>query len=151
MVVLLVLFVFLFFFFKQKTAYEMRISDWSSDVCSSDLDRLADHVKQTAKRSVVDEPRPAARGFLLPAAVRRLRTRVMSKDTTDPRNWQLATRLVRGGTARSENGETSEAIFMTSGFCYDSAEAAEARFQTELPGFVYSRYENPTVALRSEE
>src|SRR3546814_7595204 len=79
MVVLLVLFVFLFFFFKQKTAYEMRISDWSSDVCSSDLDRLADHVKQTAKRSVVDEPRPAARGFLLPAAVRRLRTRVMSR------------------------------------------------------------------------
>ncbi|MFC3676329.1 O-succinylhomoserine sulfhydrylase [Ferrovibrio xuzhouensis] len=71
----------------------------------------------------------------------------MSKDTTDPRNWQLATRLVRGGTARSENGETSEAIFMTSGFCYDSAEAAEARFKNELPGFVYSRYENPTVAM----
>src|SRR3546814_13291412 len=36
---------------------------------------------------------------------------------------------------------------MTSGFCYDSAEAAEARFKNELPGFVYSRYENPTVAM----
>lgn len=71
----------------------------------------------------------------------------MSKDTTDPRSWNLATRLVRGGTARSENGETSEAIFMTSGFRYDSAEAAEARFKGELPGFVYSRYENPTVAM----
>src|SRR3546814_10521372 len=71
----------------------------------------------------------------------------MSKDTTDPRNWQLATRLVRGGTARSENGETSEAIFMTSGFCYDSAEAAEARFKNELPGFV--RSEEHTSELQS--
>jgi O-succinylhomoserine sulfhydrylase len=71
----------------------------------------------------------------------------MSKDSTDPRNWQLATRLVRGGTRRSEHGETSEAIFMTSGFSYDSPEAAEARFKGEQPGFVYSRYENPTVAM----
>jgi O-succinylhomoserine sulfhydrylase len=74
----------------------------------------------------------------------------MSKDSTDSRNWQLATRLVRGGTRRSENGETSEAIFMTSGFCYDNAEAAEARFKNELPGFIYSRYENPTVAMFEE-
>src|SRR3546814_16616640 len=146
MVVLLVLFVFLFFFFKQKTAYEMRISDWSSDVCSSDLDRLADHVKQTAKRSVVDEPRPAARGFLLPAAVRRLRTRVMSKDTPDPRNWQLATRLVRGGTARREPGTTSEANSITPGFCYESASAAAARLKDHLPGFVSRRDQNNTNA-----
>ncbi|WP_370155819.1 O-succinylhomoserine sulfhydrylase [Ferrovibrio sp.] len=71
----------------------------------------------------------------------------MSKDSTDPRNWQLATRLVRGGTRRSEHGETSEAIFMTSGFRYDSAEAAEARFRNEQPGFVYSRFGNPTVEM----
>jgi O-succinylhomoserine sulfhydrylase len=54
---------------------------------------------------------------------------------------------VRGGTMRSGFGETSEAIFMTSGFCYDSAEAAEARFKNEQPGFVYSRFGNPTVEM----
>lgn len=71
----------------------------------------------------------------------------MSNDSTDPRNWRLATRLVRGGTTRSQNGETSEAIFMTSGFRYDSAEAAEARFKNQQPGFVYSRFGNPTVEM----
>jgi O-succinylhomoserine sulfhydrylase len=61
--------------------------------------------------------------------------------------WRLATKLVRGGTNRSQFGETSEAIFMTSGFRYDSAEAAEARFKNEQPGFVYSRFANPTVDM----
>ncbi len=61
--------------------------------------------------------------------------------------WRLATKLVRGGTMRSPFGETSEAIFMTSGFRYDSAEAAEARFKNEQPGFVYSRFANPTVEM----
>ncbi|HEU5048356.1 MAG TPA: O-succinylhomoserine sulfhydrylase [Rickettsiales bacterium] len=59
----------------------------------------------------------------------------------------LATRLVRGGTRRSNFGETSEAIFMNSGFCYDSAETAESRFNGVAPGFVYSRYLNPTLAM----
>ncbi|HEX6957717.1 MAG TPA: O-succinylhomoserine sulfhydrylase [Ferrovibrio sp.] len=70
-----------------------------------------------------------------------------NKAKTDPRRWRPATQLVRGGTLRSQFGETSEAIFMNSGFCYDSAEAAEARFKNEIPGFVYSRYENPTVQV----
>ena len=63
------------------------------------------------------------------------------------RDWGTRTRLVRGGTRRSGFGETSEAIFMNSGFCYESAEQAEARFKGDAPGFVYSRYGNPTVAM----
>ncbi|MEJ8473360.1 O-succinylhomoserine sulfhydrylase [Roseibium algae] len=58
-----------------------------------------------------------------------------------------ATELVHGGTTRSQHGETSEAMFLTQGFVYSSAEAAEARFNGEEPGFVYSRYANPTVAM----
>jgi O-succinylhomoserine sulfhydrylase len=59
-------------------------------------------------------------------------------------NWKAATALVHGGTTRSAHGETSEALFLTQGFVYDSAEAAEARFKGENPGFIYSRYSNPT-------
>ena len=61
--------------------------------------------------------------------------------------WRPATRMVRGGTRRSEHGETSEAIFMTSGYVYDDAGEAEARFKGNAPGFVYSRFGNPTVAM----
>ena len=61
--------------------------------------------------------------------------------------WRPQTRLVRGGTTRSAYGETSEAIFLTSGFVYASAEEAEARFKGEAEGFIYSRYGNPTVAM----
>ena len=57
------------------------------------------------------------------------------------------TLLVRGGLDRSEFGETAEALYLTSGFVYDSAEAAEARFKGEEPGFIYSRYGNPTVRM----
>ncbi|HUC60699.1 MAG TPA: O-succinylhomoserine sulfhydrylase [Alphaproteobacteria bacterium] len=64
--------------------------------------------------------------------------------------WRRQTNLVRGGTVRSGHGETSEAIFLTSGFVYDSAEEAEARFKGEAQGFVYSRYGNPTVAVFEE-
>ncbi len=71
----------------------------------------------------------------------------MSENRKAAENWRLATKLVRGGTNRSQFGETSEAIFMTSGFRYDSAEAAEARFKNEQPGFVYSRFANPTVDM----
>lgn len=63
---------------------------------------------------------------------------------TSNRKFRPATQLVHGGTNRSGFGETSEAIFLTQGFVYDSAEAAEARFKGEDPGFVYSRYANPT-------
>jgi len=61
--------------------------------------------------------------------------------------WRQATALVHGGTLRSQFGETSEAIFLNSGYVYDSAEQAEARFKGDEEGFVYSRYANPTVAM----
>jgi O-succinylhomoserine sulfhydrylase len=69
---------------------------------------------------------------------------------TPARKLRPATRLVHGGTMRSQFGETSEAMFLTQGFVYDSAEAAEARFKGEQPGFVYSRFSNPTVAMFEE-
>lgn len=61
-----------------------------------------------------------------------------------------ATQLVHAGTMRSSFGETSEALFLTQGFVYDSAEAAEARFKGDDPGFVYSRYSNPTTRMFEE-
>jgi len=67
--------------------------------------------------------------------------------TTKVRNWKPATQLVHSGTLRSQFGETSEAIYLTQGYIYDSAEAAEARFKGEEPGFIYSRYANPTVDM----
>jgi O-succinylhomoserine sulfhydrylase len=63
------------------------------------------------------------------------------------RPLRTATQLVHGGTLRSQFGETSEAIFLTQGYVYDTMEAAEARFKGEAPGFVYSRFSNPTVAM----
>ena len=63
------------------------------------------------------------------------------------RDSGLETQLVHGGAMRSQFGEVSEAIFLNSGFCYDSAETAEKRFNGEEPGFVYSRYRNPTLAM----
>ena len=65
-------------------------------------------------------------------------------------HWKQATRLVHGGTQRSSHGETSEALYLTQGFVYESAEEAEARFKGEAEGFVYSRYANPTVAMFEE-
>jgi O-succinylhomoserine sulfhydrylase len=62
-------------------------------------------------------------------------------------SWQQETHLVHGGTWRSPLGETSEALFLTQGFVYDSAESAEARFKGEEEGFIYSRYGNPTVQM----
>lgn len=73
---------------------------------------------------------------------------ITSDDQSDmARNWRPATALVHAGTLRSGFGETSEAVFLTSGFVYDSAEEAEARFKGDAEGFVYSRYANPTVAM----
>ena len=61
-----------------------------------------------------------------------------------------ATQLVHGGTLRSQFGETSEALFLTQGYVYRSAEEAEARFKGDEPGYVYSRYANPTVSMLEE-
>jgi len=57
------------------------------------------------------------------------------------------TNLVRGGLQRSQFKETSEALFLNSGFVYDSAEDAEAIFKGEQTGYQYSRYANPTVEM----
>lgn len=70
---------------------------------------------------------------------------------TDPSRLAHAlrpeTNLVHGGSLRSGFGETSEALFLTQSFVYDSAEQAEARFQGDEPGFIYSRFSNPTVKM----
>jgi O-succinylhomoserine sulfhydrylase len=66
------------------------------------------------------------------------------------KDWAKATKLVHGGTERSQFGETSEALFLTQGYLYPSADAAEARFTGDEPGFVYSRYANPTVRMFEE-
>lgn len=62
-------------------------------------------------------------------------------------HYRPETRLVHGGTLRSQYGETSEALFLTQGFIYDTAEQCEARFTGKDPGFLYSRFSNPTVAM----
>ncbi|MEP0944823.1 MAG: O-succinylhomoserine sulfhydrylase [Rhizobiaceae bacterium] len=72
----------------------------------------------------------------------------MSESLTEASSkWRAATRLVHSGTSRSEFGETSEAMYLTQGFVYDSAEAAEARFAGDEDGYIYSRYGNPTVTM----
>ena len=75
-----------------------------------------------------------------------------SKDdrAATPKTWAPETQLVHGGALRSQFGETSEAMFLTQGFVYASAEQAEARFKNEDPGFQYSRFGNPTVAMFEE-
>ncbi|MFC7476695.1 O-succinylhomoserine sulfhydrylase [Dankookia sp. GCM10030260] len=70
----------------------------------------------------------------------------MSK-TLPPRTLRPATLLVRGGTMRTDMDETSEALFLTSGFVYDSAEQAEATFAGTQTHYQYSRFGNPTVAM----
>ncbi|MCP3386897.1 O-succinylhomoserine sulfhydrylase [Bradyrhizobium sp. CCGUVB4N] len=64
-----------------------------------------------------------------------------------PATYRPETRLVHSGTLRSQYGETSEALFLTQGYVYNSAEECEARFKGEDPGFIYSRYSNPTIAM----
>ena len=61
--------------------------------------------------------------------------------------YRPETRLVHSGTLRSQYGETSEALFLTQGFVYDTAEQCEARFKGEAPGYLYSRFSNPTIAM----
>lgn len=65
----------------------------------------------------------------------------------DEKKLRPATRLVHGGGLRSQFGELSEAMFLTQSFAYPTMEAAEARFKGEDPGFIYSRFSNPTVAM----
>ena len=73
--------------------------------------------------------------------------RFTGQDRSITEKWRPATQAVRGGTARSDFGETSEAIFMTSGYAYESAEEAAARFRGDRPGMTYSRLQNPTTDM----
>lgn len=73
----------------------------------------------------------------------------MAKPPTD-RPFRPATQLVRGGQARTDFDETAEALFLTSGFVYDSAAQAEATFQGTEKHYQYSRFGNPTVAMLEE-
>ena len=73
--------------------------------------------------------------------------RKTGQDRSITDNWRPATKAIRGGTARSEWGETSEALFLTSGYSYDKAGDAAARFAGEQEGMTYSRLQNPTVEM----
>lgn len=64
--------------------------------------------------------------------------------------WGLSTQMVHGGQTRSQHAETAEAIYMTSGYVYASAEEAEAAFDNSRPRFVYGRFGNPTVSMFEE-
>ncbi len=66
---------------------------------------------------------------------------------SNQKTYRPETRLVHAGTLRSQFGETSEALFLTQGYIYPSAEECEARFSGKMPGYVYSRYSNPTLDM----
>ncbi len=70
-----------------------------------------------------------------------------SRSDLDPHTLHPETRLIHAGILRSQFGETAEALFLTQGFVYDSAEQCEARFIGTEPGFLYSRFSNPTVNM----
>ncbi len=76
------------------------------------------------------------------------KTTGQNRDITS--KWRPATQAIRGGTWRSEHGETSEALFLSSGFTYDDAETVAARFAGEAEGMTYSRLQNPTVQMLEE-
>jgi len=71
----------------------------------------------------------------------------MSTSAASTLRYRPETRLVHSGTLRSEFGETSEAMFLTQGYVYETAEQCEARFKGEEPGYIYSRYSNPTIGM----
>ncbi|HIM19647.1 MAG TPA: O-succinylhomoserine sulfhydrylase [Rhodospirillales bacterium] len=73
----------------------------------------------------------------------------MVRKTSNP-SWRTGTNLVRGGTNRSEFAETNEAIFITSGYVYESAEQAQRAFKNQEDRYIYSRFSNPTVGMFEE-
>ncbi len=88
-----------------------------------------------------------------PIAARGKGNVAMASDKNAPEGseaWAPETQLVHGGVVRSQHCETSEAMFLTQGFVYDSSEQAEARFKQESPGYQYTRFGNPTVTMFEE-
>ena len=71
----------------------------------------------------------------------------MSSNNESKSKWRAQTQMVRGGTARSPFDETSEGLFLTSGYVYGSAQDAEAAFKGDTDRYIYSRYGNPTVTM----
>jgi O-succinylhomoserine sulfhydrylase len=67
--------------------------------------------------------------------------------TQDNRSYRPATRLVHGGVQRSHHGETAEALYLTSGYVYDSADQAEGTFAGTVEHYQYSRFANPTLTM----
>ncbi len=82
-----------------------------------------------------------------PAAKAPAKKSASKRPPLNVKNYRPETRLIHAGTMRSQFGETSEALFLTQGFVYDSAEQCEARFKGEDPGYLYSRFSNPTVNM----
>ncbi len=76
--------------------------------------------------------------------------KITGTDRSITSQWRPATQAVRGGTWRSEHGETSEALYLTSGYTYDDAQTVADRFAGEAQGMTYSRLQNPTVAMLEE-
>ena len=70
-----------------------------------------------------------------------------SNEKSNEKNYRPETKLVHAGTLRSQFNEMSEALFLTQGYKYDSAEDCEQRFSGKIPGYVYSRYSNPTMDM----
>ena len=70
--------------------------------------------------------------------------------STKPANYRIATQLVQGGVQRSSFGETAEALYLTSGYVYDSAEQAEGTFAGTVDHYQYSRFANPTLSMLEE-
>ena len=68
----------------------------------------------------------------------------------NPASFRVATRLVQGGVHRSHHGETAEALYLTSGYVYDSSEQAEATFAGTVDHYQYSRFANPTISMLEE-
>src|SRR5690606_34603214 len=85
---------------------------------------------------------------------RRSRSKRRRSDMTEHRSpsggWRPRTQLVHGGQLRSQFGETCEALYLTSGYVYESAEEAEAAFANRVTRFIYSRYANPTLSMFEE-
>jgi O-succinylhomoserine sulfhydrylase len=74
----------------------------------------------------------------------------MTEHRSPSGGWRPRTQLVHGGQLRSQFGETCEALYLTSGYVYESAEEAEAAFANRVTRFIYSRYANPTLSMFEE-
>ena len=119
---------------------------------SGDLsDRIAATLNKPLKGPNGVKPRPRGRGFLMPRPMRGpLWEGAMTQTVSCNSGWRKATNLVRGGLVRSAFNETSEALYMSSGYVYESAEEAEAAFAGDKDRYIYSRYANPTLSMLEE-